>query len=112
MHKLNITEKAENDLLENAEYLKNVLHSKLAANNLVDGFYKTIEKLMEFPKSYPLVDNDLLKPFGIRFVQVRNFTVFFVCDDLDELVFVLRFIYSRRNWKDLLGDDFLTTIPT
>ena len=42
MFKLNITEKAENDLLENAIYIKNVLHSDIAANNLIDGFYNSL----------------------------------------------------------------------
>ncbi len=42
MNKLNITEKAEQDVFENAVYIKDVLHSKIAANNLVDKFYESI----------------------------------------------------------------------
>jgi toxin ParE1/3/4 len=112
MYKLNITEKAEQDVLDNALYIKNVLHSEIAANNLVDRFYKTIQKLVDYPQYFPLVNNDLLKPYGIRFLQIKNFTVFFNIEEENKNVFVLRFIYSRRNWKELLGDEFLTTAST
>ena len=109
MYKLYITEKAEQDVLDNAVYIKDVLHSEIAANNLVDRFYESIQKLVEFPQIYPLSNTDLLKPYGIRFLQIRNFTVFFNIEEETKSVFVLRFIYSRRNWKELLGDEFTST---
>ena len=108
MYKLNITEKAEQDVFENAVYIKDVLHSKIAANNLVDKFYESIQKLVDYPQSYPLVNNDLLKPYNIRFLHIKNFTVFFNIEEENKSVFVLRFIYSRRNWKELLGEEFPT----
>ena len=112
MFEIYITDKAENDVLENALYIKDVLHSEIAANNLVDDFYKTIQKLADLPQYYPIVNNDLLKPYGIRFLQIRNYTVFFNISENDKKVFILRFIYSRRNWKELLGENYLTTGST
>ena len=106
MYKVNITDKAEQDLFDNALYIKEVLHSEVASKNLIDEFYKSIQKLIDFPQRFPIVNNDLLKPFGIRFFQVKNFTVFFNFSETDNQVFILRFIYSRRNWKELLGEEF------
>ena len=112
MFKINITEKAENDVLENALYIKKVLHSETAAENLVNDFFKSIQKLVDIPQYYPLVNNDFLKPYGIRFMQIKNYTVFFNVEIENNHVFILRFIYSRRNWNVLLGEEFLTTGST
>ena len=112
MFKINITENAEKDILENALYIKGVLHAETAANSLVDEFYKSIQKLSDNPQHFPLVNNDLLKPYGIRYLQVKNYTVFFNIEIENKQVFILRFIYSRRNWNVLLGDEFLTTGST
>jgi len=112
MFKINITEKAEIDVLENAKYIKDVLHSEIAANGLVNDFFRSIQKLADNPQYYPLVNNDLFKPHGIRFLKIKNYTVFFNVEIENKQVFILRFIYSRRNWNVLLGEEFLTTGST
>jgi len=112
MYKLHITQTAEADLFENALYIKNILHNEIAANKLIDDFYVSIQALQKDPKCFPYVKDDFLKSLGIHYIQIRNYTAFYITNLEKEEIFILRFLYSRRNWKDILGDMFLTTAST
>ena len=42
--------------------------------------------------------------WGIRFVPVKNYLLFYIVREDEQKVYVLRFLYSKRNWQKILLD--------
>jgi plasmid stabilization system protein ParE len=105
MYLLDITDIAENDILATADYIANVLKAPLAANNLLDELEKVEHILAETPYIYPKVPDDYLAKTGLRFVMVKNFILFYTVNDEEQKVYGIRFLYGRRNWKNILREE-------
>ena len=72
MYDLHITRSAENDLNEAADYIEYVLLNPDAADRLLDAATERISTLAQFAERNTLVDDPVLKAWGIRFIQVNN----------------------------------------
>jgi plasmid stabilization system protein ParE len=102
MYFVDITDVAENDILSTADYIANVLKAPIAANNLLDELEKIEHTLAETPYVYPKVPDDYLAEKGLRFVMVKNFILFYTVNDEEQKVYGIRFLYGRRDWKNIL----------
>ena len=97
-----ITRTAENDLNEAVNYIEHVLFNPQAADDLLNEAEARIMNLASFPEKYSLVDDPVLHAWGIRLVTVKNYLVFFRIDESSQTVFIVRFLYGRRNWISIL----------
>ena len=104
-YSLNITDIAEEDILSTVKYIADVLKNSIAANNLLDEIEKYEEILENTPNIYPFVSDDYLAKKGLRYVMIKNFLMFYTVDEVGKIVNVIRFIYGRRDWKNLLRND-------
>jgi len=104
----NITDSAEEDILTTVNYITNDLKNPTAANNLLDEIERHEKNLEENPYIYPLVNDDYLSEKGLRLIVIKNYLMFFIIDEKNKTVTVLRFLYGRRNWKNLLHNIFQT----
>lgn len=95
-------ELALSDLELAADYIKVKLCNILAANRLVEAFFSEAGSLDFFPTRYPLCKDKLLRAWGIRFVPVGKYLLFYVVHEAEQTVYVIRFLYSRRDWQKLL----------
>lgn len=102
MYKVVITNPAEEDLQKAVSYIANDLKNIVAAKNLLNEVEGTINSLSEMPNRFHIVDDELLASQGIRMVQIKNYLAFYVVREEAKSVTVLRFLYARRDWINIL----------
>jgi plasmid stabilization system protein ParE len=96
---------AENDVTETLEYISYSLNASIASRNLFYEIGKKIESIENNPYSCPLVRDDYLASKGIRWAGVKNYMMFYIVDDKDEKINLVRFLYGRRDWIRILKDE-------
>jgi len=101
-YSLNITDIAEEDILSTVRYIANVLKNSIAANSLLDEIEKHERILEETPGIYPSVHDEYLAEKGLKYVKIKNFLLFFTLDKKNKIVNIVRFLYGRRDWKNIL----------
>ena len=104
-YSLNITDIAEEDILSALKYITNVLKNSIAANNLLDEIERYEEILENTPNIYPFVSDEHLAKKGLKYVMIKNYLLFYTVDEENKIVNVTRFLYRRRDWKNLLIND-------
>lgn len=106
---IHITRAAKRDLDSAADYIEHVLLNPQAADGLIDEAESILSALTSFPEKYSLADDPVLKAWGVRFVPVKNYLAFYVVSEQDQAVYVIRFLYSKRNWVSVLKNGFINT---
>jgi plasmid stabilization system protein ParE len=104
-YSLNITDIAEEDILDTVKYITNVLKNPIAANNLLDEIERHEKILEDTPGIYPFVKDEYLAGKGLKYVKIKNFLMFYTIDERNGTVNVIRFLYSRRDWINILGSN-------
>jgi plasmid stabilization system protein ParE len=101
-YSINITDLAEEDILATARYISYVLKNPIAANNLLDEIERHEAILEDTPYIYPFVHDEYLSEKGLRYVKIKNLLMFYSIDEENKIVHVVRFLYGRRDWKNIL----------
>jgi len=101
-YSINITDLAEEDILATVKYISNSLKNPIAANNLLDEIERHENILGETPSIYPYVNDEYLSEKGLKYVVIKNYLMFFTIDENNKIVNVIRFLYGRRDWKNIL----------
>jgi len=99
----NITDLAEEDILTTVKYIVNDLKNPIAANNLLNEIERHEKNLEDNPYIYPLVNDDYLSEKGLRLIVINNYLMFFIINEENKIVNIIRFLYGRRNWKNILA---------
>ena len=99
---VHITERAQRDINEAADYIEFSLKNPQASEALLDAAEKEISSLSNMPERYPVVADDFLASLGIRLVRIKNYLAFYRIDESQAKVYVVRFLYGRRDWVSLL----------
>lgn len=97
-----ITEPAEHDLQKIIDYISNELQNPYAAIDLLNKISHHVHDLETLPKRFPLVDDIILANQGIRKATVHNYLIFYTISESVKQVTIIRILYAKRNWKDLL----------
>lgn len=103
-YKIIYTQKALADLDAVASYIKLKLCNISASERILENFFGEGDSLVTFPTRYPLCHDEVLHMWGIRFVPVKNYLLFYIVREDEQKVYVLRFLYSKRNWQKILLD--------
>ncbi len=106
MYNIIITKNAEHDILETARYISFELQNPYAANSLLDLIDDKVNSLSEMPTRHKLVDDEFLSKQGFRAIQIKNYTLFYRVNEIENTVVVQRFLYSKRNWSYIITGDF------
>ena len=101
-YSLYITQTAEKDINDAADYIEFNLKNPQAAAHLLDIFEQKVLSLSQFPKQHPLVEDQLLASWGVRFMQVNHYLAFYVISDESQQISVVRFLYAKSDWISLL----------
>ena len=104
-YSLNITDIAKEDILSTVRYIANELKNPIAANALLDEIEKHEKILEETPGIYPFVHDEYLAEEGLKFITIKNFLLFYTVDKKNKTVNVIRFLYGRRDWKNILKNN-------
>ena len=97
-----VSEQAQRDLKDIANYLSSNLLEPNVAKNILSEIDKAILSLEEMPYRYCLVADNLLKKVGIRKLIVKNYIVFFKVYETKKTVGIVRIMYGRRNWQKMI----------
>jgi plasmid stabilization system protein ParE len=101
-YSLNITDIAEEDILTTVRYISNVLKNSIAANNLLDEIERHEKILEDTPSIYPFVNDEYLAGKGLKYVIIKSFLLFYTIDEKNKIVNIIRFLFGRRDWKNIL----------
>ena len=104
-YEIRITKAAEKDINNAADYIERVLYNPQAADALLDAIETKVANLAEFPQQFSVVYDPVLRTWGIRFAQVKNYLIFYTVSEQDRRVDILRFLYGKRDWASILGQE-------
>lgn len=105
-YELHMSRAAENDLNEAADYMEFVLMNPQAADHLLDAVEEALPTLSEYAQCHALVDDPVLKAWGIRFIQIKNYLAFYTISEGERKIYIVRFLYGKRNWISILKNGF------
>ena len=101
---VNITNIAEEDVISAVEYITNILGAPTAASNMLDEIDKKEKVLEKTPEIYPFVSDEYLARKGVKFAKIKNYTLFYTINEDKKIVTVIRFLYSKRDWQNILSE--------
>lgn len=101
-YRLKITPKAGDDLDQIYSYIFKVLHFKEAAGKLLARIETSILRLKDFPFSGSFAADKFLKKKGYRKLIIDNYIAFYLVDEKEKQVVVMRVLYGRQKYQNLL----------
>ncbi len=102
MYKLIITRLADSDLTEIVDYISTKLLNPSAALDFLDEVESQYGYLQSNPRLFSVCLDPRLAEKEYRKVVVGNYLILFRIDEEAESVYILRVVYHRRNYIDLL----------
>ncbi|MDD3139041.1 MAG: type II toxin-antitoxin system RelE/ParE family toxin [Lachnospiraceae bacterium] len=91
---------AEEDIADQTDYIAFDLKSPETAVNMVQGFRKTINSLSTFPQCHELDEDKELARLGIRKTYYKNYKIYFLIDERDGIVYILRIFHMLVDSKE------------
>ena len=101
-YEIQITEPAENDLRAIGVYISKELLELSIAKNIIAKIGQAIMKLEELPLRNALILDGEIALQGIRKILVDNYIVFYNVIEENKTVTIIRILYNRRDWINLL----------
>ena len=101
-YRVHVTQKAIDEMTEIGRYISEELLEPNLAVKLLDKLEKAIYGLESMPLKYPLVYDKYLSDQGIRKLPVENYIIFFTVSDENSKVNIVRVLYQKINWMNLL----------
>lgn len=102
MHNVDFLPVANKDITDALQYIAQKLDNKIAANNLAKEIEKAINLLGEFPYSNPVYTPIRPLKTEYRKMLVKSYMLFYTVDEDKKSVTVYRFIYSGRNYSEMI----------
>jgi toxin ParE1/3/4 len=105
MYKIEFTDKAEEDLYSSLRYIADVLKAPTAAKKLLEEIEHKVKILESSPLCCAIVSDEYLRIKEIRSLLVKNYLVFYIVKEEENIVSIIRVLYGRRDWMRLLKND-------
>lgn len=99
---LKFAPKAYEDIEEVYKYISEKLFAEVAANNLLEKIEESVMRLEEFPFSCNYVSDEVLKSKGYRKLIVDNYIVFYIVDEKNKKVVIVRILFGAQKYNDIL----------
>ena len=93
---------ATSDLRGLFRYITETLKEPVAAKRIYKSIREKIENLDQMPQRHPLVRDETLAGRGLRWMPAENYSVFYVIEEENRKVSVLRILHGRRDWQSIL----------
>ena len=104
MYRLRFSKLFKRDIDSSYNYIKNKLEAPMAAENLIKEIMEKLIKIKENPNIRPLVQDKYLASLGYRLINVKNFVIFYIIGNDNKHIKIIRFLYNKRNWINLLKE--------
>lgn len=99
---IKFTKVAEDDLDEIYRHILEESSAEEIARGLLEKIETSIMKLRLFPFSCNFVSDEFLKNKGYRKLIVGNYIAFYLIDDVNNNVVIMRIIYGSRKYQDII----------
>lgn len=97
-----VTNPAQDDLEEILNYISVDLSAPKSAIEMLNKIKSIFENLSINPLMYPLCNIDNLKAKNYRKAVINNYLMFYRVDDKNDTIYIMRFIYGRRDYINLI----------
>lgn len=97
IYRVEVSEQAHSDLRCIFKYIAIELGSPQAATSLLSRLEESITGLMQFPNRFRTYENEPWYSRGLRIIPVDNFCVFYIPDESDNKVTIIRIMYGGRD---------------
>jgi len=104
MYKLRFSTLFNSDVDSSYNYIKIKLEAPMAADNLIREIIEKLDKIKKNPNIRPLVQDKYLASLGYRLINVKNYVIFYIIDNDEKHIKVIRFLYNKRNWTNILKE--------
>ena len=104
MYRLRFSKLFKSDIDSSYDYIKNKLEAPMAADNLIKEIIEKLNKIKENPNIRSLVQDKYLASLGYRLINVKNFVIFYIIGNDNRHIKIIRFLYNKRNWINLLKE--------
>jgi plasmid stabilization system protein ParE len=97
-----VSDPARQDVLDIARYISAGLLAPDSAMDIAQALYIGMKSLDTDPQRQPLVRDERLAAKGYRVLPVKNYLIFYIVDKRERVVDIIRILYNRRDWVNLL----------
>ena len=97
-----ITDSAKKDIDDAVSYIYYSLGNPSFAKELLDEFERTIYLLLDFPKIYQVVENELFKIADVRKANIKSYVMYYSYYEDKHLIKIWAFIYGKRNINQIV----------
>lgn len=101
-YSLKFTPKAIEDLDKTYNYIAYELYAEGSAISLLERIETSIMRLKNFPFSCSYVADEFLKYKGYRKLIIDNYIAFYIVNEEEKMVVIMRVLYGRQKYQDLL----------
>lgn len=98
------TSEARQDLRDIYEYIAYELLVPEIAYGQVDRIMKAARSLEQMPMRYRLYEEEPWHSQGLRFLPVDNYLIFYLSDETNNVVNIIRVMYGGRDVKKQLSE--------
>ena len=98
-----ITEAAQRDLLDIFDYIAFELREPDSASRLLSKIRNKVLSLEDYPERNNLISEPKYEAQMIRWCPVENYVIFYQVSELHNQVYIIRVLYKKRNWENLLS---------
>lgn len=100
-----VSETAEQDLENILMYLRYNLAGDIIADKYKLLFKQELKNLEDIASSMPILSEELTGYNNIRKINVRNYIIFYIVDEENSKVLVLRIGHAFMDWEKYLKDE-------
>ena len=97
-----VSESANSDLENIISYIKYDLKEKIIADKYKLLFKQALKRLETVSGSMPILNQEITGHRNIRKLNVRKYIIFYIVDDENNKVFVVRIGHTLMDWENLL----------
>ena len=97
-----VSESANIDLENIISYIKHDLKENIIADKYKILFKQAIKRLEDVAGSMPILNQEITGHRNIRKLNVRKYIIFYIVDDENNKVFVVRIGHTLMDWENLL----------
>ena len=93
---------AKSDLRGILRYITETLKEPVIAKRIYSSIKEKIMSLDQMPQRHPLVRDETLAARGLQWMPAENYSIFYVIDEENRKVSILRILHGRRDWQNIL----------
>ena len=105
---VHVTSAAERDIEYAVDYIDYVLKNPTAAERLFNQIKVKLPSLSLIPYRCALADDPVLALQKIHYLIIGNYYAFYQIDEPTRTIHILRFLYEKSAWKNILKHSSLT----